>query len=80
MIHGHVQLEAVLDGILWDIHLLQQQFDAIKFLYTPRACNEATHLVASYVTRVGGSHTWDGFEPEWLFNTLAFDVNISIRI
>ncbi|XP_068344126.1 uncharacterized protein [Pyrus communis] len=75
MIHGWLQPEAVLDGILWDISLLKQQFDVIEFLYAPRAYNEATHLVVSYVTRVGGSHSWDGFEPKWLFNTLASDVN-----
>ncbi|KAB2626693.1 hypothetical protein D8674_020311 [Pyrus ussuriensis x Pyrus communis] len=80
MIHGWLQPEAVLDGILWDISLLKQQFDVIEFLYAPRAYNEAAHLVVSYVTRVGGSHSWDGFEPKWLFNTLASDVNISIRI
>ncbi|KAB2628939.1 hypothetical protein D8674_033734 [Pyrus ussuriensis x Pyrus communis] len=80
MIHGRLEPEAVLDGILWDITLIKQQIEAVKFLYAPRACNEATHLVASYVTHIGGSHLWDGFEPEWLFNTLVFDVNISIRI
>ena len=80
MLHGHTQPEAVLDGILWDISVLKQQFQTIEFLYAPRACNKAAHLVASYVARMGGSHSWDGFEPEWLFNTLTSDVNISIRI
>ncbi|XP_070675771.1 uncharacterized protein [Malus domestica] len=80
MIHGRLQPKAGLDRILWDINLLKQHFDAIEFLYAPRACNKAAHLVASYVTRVEGSHSWDGFKPEWLFNTLAFNVNISIRI
>ncbi|KAB2606773.1 hypothetical protein D8674_006490 [Pyrus ussuriensis x Pyrus communis] len=70
MIHDRIQPEAVLDGILWDISILKQQFEAIEFLYAPRACNEAAHMVTSY----------DGFEPKWLFNTLVSDVNISICI
>ncbi|CAN6577040.1 unnamed protein product [Malus baccata var. baccata] len=40
----------------------------------------AARLVVSYVTRVGGVHSWGDFEPEWLFNTLASDVNLSIPI
>ncbi|KAM1112703.1 hypothetical protein ACFX13_046382 [Malus domestica] len=80
MIHGRIQSGTVLDGILWDISILKQQFEAIEFLYAPRACNEAAHMVASYAMRMAGSHSWDGFEPEWLFNTLISDVNISICI
>ncbi|XP_050133196.1 uncharacterized protein LOC126609285 [Malus sylvestris] len=80
MVHGKLQPDATMEAILWDINLIQQQLCYIEVSYTPRACNEAVHLVASYVTRVGGAHSWDEFEPEWLFNTLASDVNISIRI
>ncbi|XP_050121468.1 uncharacterized protein LOC126599180 [Malus sylvestris] len=80
MIHGRIQPEVILDGILWDISILKQQFVAIEFLYTPRACNKAAHMVASYAVRMRGSHSWDGLELEWLFNTLASDVNILIRI
>ncbi|XP_070668848.1 uncharacterized protein [Malus domestica] len=80
MIHESLQPEAVMDGILWDINHIKQQLCSVEFLFTPRACNEATHLVASYVTCVGGGHFWNAFELEWLFNSLAFDVNISIRI
>ncbi|RXI05335.1 hypothetical protein DVH24_006592 [Malus domestica] len=80
MIHGKLQPDATLEAILWDITTIKQHLCSIEFLYTPRACNEAAHLVASYVTRVGDVHSWDELEPEWLFNTLAYDVNISIRI
>ncbi|KAM1993517.1 hypothetical protein ACFX16_009840 [Malus domestica] len=80
MIHGKLQPDATLKGILWDITTIKQHLCSIKFLYTPRACNEVVHLVASYVTHVGSVHSWDELEPEWLFNTLASDVNISIRI
>ncbi|XP_068340299.1 uncharacterized protein [Pyrus communis] len=75
MINGILQPEAVLEGILWDVNHIKQQFYSVQFLYAPRACNEA-----SYVMRMGDSHLWDGLEPERLFNTLATDVNISIRI
>ncbi|KAB2622357.1 ribonuclease H protein [Pyrus ussuriensis x Pyrus communis] len=77
---GKLQPEATMEAILWDINSIKQQFCSIEFIYTPRAYNEAAHLVASYVTCVVGVHSWDVFEPEWLFNTLASDVNISISI
>lgn len=60
IIHGSLQPKVVMDGILWDINHIKQQLCSIEFLYTPCACNEATHLVAFYVTRVGGGHLWDG--------------------
>lgn len=72
--------EAAMEGVLWDIHHLKLQLCSVQFLFTPRTCNGAAHLVATHATRVGGCHMWDCFELEWLFNTLAFDVNISIRI
>ncbi|RXH90636.1 hypothetical protein DVH24_035400 [Malus domestica] len=72
--------EAAMEGVLWDIHHLKLQLCSVKFLFTPCSCNGVAHLVTTHVTRVGGCHMWDYFEPEWLFNALAFDVNISIRI
>ncbi|KAB2606301.1 ribonuclease H protein [Pyrus ussuriensis x Pyrus communis] len=56
MVNGVLQPEAIIKGIMWD------------FLFTPRACNGAAYLMPSYVTRVGSYHTWDCFEPKWLFN------------
>ncbi|CAN6554532.1 unnamed protein product [Malus baccata var. baccata] len=64
MIHGKLQPDATLKAIIWDITTIKQHLCSIEFLYTPRACNEATHLVASYVTRVGGVHSWDELELE----------------
>ncbi|XP_070669082.1 uncharacterized protein [Malus domestica] len=57
MIHGRLQPKGVLDGILWDITLIKQQLEVVEFLYAPRAHNVVVHLVASYVTRMGGSHS-----------------------
>ena len=61
MIHGRTQPKAVLDGMLWDISVLKQNFETIEFLYAPRVCNKAAHLVASYAARMGGSHSWGWF-------------------
>lgn len=80
MIHGSLQWEAILDGILWDINLLKQHLCVVEFLYAPRACNEVAHLVGSYVTHVRVVHSWDDFELKWLSNILTSNVNISIRI
>ncbi|RXH83854.1 hypothetical protein DVH24_013099 [Malus domestica] len=80
MLNGVLQPEAIIEDIMWDIQQLKPQLSSVEFLFTSRACNGAVHLMASYVTRVGGYHTWDCFEPEWLFNSLASNVNISIRI
>ncbi|KAM1862983.1 hypothetical protein ACFX14_003379 [Malus domestica] len=80
MLNGLLLSEASIEGILWDIEFSRNQLEFVEFLYTPRAYNEAAHLVAQFVTRMGGSHLWDCLEPEWLFNTLAIDVNISVRI
>jgi len=74
------QPEAFMKAIIWDIHHLKQQLSSIKFLFTPRSYNGAVYLVASHATRLGGYHMWDFLEPKWLFNALAFDVNISIRL
>ncbi|XP_050104673.1 uncharacterized protein LOC126584279 [Malus sylvestris] len=80
MIKGDLLTDAALEGILWDVKALRQQMRVVEFLFTPRACNRVAHQVASYVMHVEGSHIWVGFEPEWLFNTLAFDVNITIQL
>ncbi|KAM1064222.1 hypothetical protein ACFX2A_028887 [Malus domestica] len=80
MLTGVLQSKAAMEGVLWDIHYLKQQLSLVEFLFTLRSCNGATHLVATHITRVGGCHKWDCFESEWLFNTLAHNVNISIHI
>ncbi|KAM1136008.1 hypothetical protein COP2_035047 [Malus domestica] len=42
--------------------------------------NAAAHSVAKYVFKQGKEFIWDYIGPDFLFNTLAKDVNISIRI
>ncbi|KAB2629231.1 ribonuclease H protein [Pyrus ussuriensis x Pyrus communis] len=57
---GLVQIETdskvlmdMLTGVPWDISHLKQQLSSIEFLFTPRSCNRAIHLVATHVTCVG---------------------------
>ena len=45
-----------------------------------RECNSAAHSVAKYVFKEGRDFGWDCIGPEFLFNILAQDVNISLRI
>ncbi|KAB2630820.1 ribonuclease H protein [Pyrus ussuriensis x Pyrus communis] len=42
---------------------LKLQLRSIEFLFTSRVCNGAAHQVAAFVTRVGGVHVWDCYEP-----------------
>ncbi|KAB2598048.1 ribonuclease H protein [Pyrus ussuriensis x Pyrus communis] len=79
MLNGLLLPEARLEGVLWDIDHTKQQLHSVDFLFFHRACNGAAHLIMNYVTCMGDSHLWDCFEPEWLFNTLAIGVNLSIR-
>lgn len=45
-----------------------------------QSCNRSAHLVALFVFSIGSFCTWDSFELQWLFNTLASGVNIMIRV
>ena len=38
------------------------------------------HVVALYVISHGGDFRWDAFDPKFLFNILAEEVNISIKL
>ncbi|CAN6723324.1 unnamed protein product [Malus baccata var. baccata] len=46
------------------------------FIFTPRQCNRAAHMVAAYVLQHGGSYGWDELGPQFLFNILAEDANV----
>ncbi|RXH75228.1 hypothetical protein DVH24_029949 [Malus domestica] len=62
------------------------QLRSIEFICAPRSCNIAAHLDfvvfihGILLNQNGGVHTWDSFEPKWLFNTLTSDVNVAIRV
>ena len=53
MLTGVSLPEAAMEGVIWDIHHLKLQLFSVQFLFTPRSCNGAAHLVATHVIRVG---------------------------
>ncbi|RXI04810.1 hypothetical protein DVH24_039084 [Malus domestica] len=61
-------------------HNLAQTFQNAMFTYAHQKCNHAAHVVASYVSKDGGVYLWDYIGPDFIFDILAEDVNISIRI
>ncbi|CAL9013929.1 unnamed protein product [Prunus brigantina] len=80
MLCGKWKVGFAVEPIIFDIKRLVAQCQHCVFLFTPRLCNKAAHKVAAFVFRVGGIHTWDDLWPEWIFDTLASDVNLSIRL
>ncbi|XP_021803071.1 uncharacterized protein LOC110747193, partial [Prunus avium] len=73
MLNQEVVMDLQIEGILFDIQCLSQHFHQVKFMYAPRKCNQATHLVEAYVFHSGGRLSWDIVCPEWLFNCVAQD-------
>ncbi|CAL9026430.1 unnamed protein product [Prunus brigantina] len=80
MLHGNMLTDSAIDGIIHDIKFMASQVGQILFTFVHHRCNAAAHLVAAHVARVGGVFKWDQLWPEWLFDTLAADVNCSIRL
>ncbi|KAL6284105.1 hypothetical protein ACE6H2_015034 [Prunus campanulata] len=80
MLCGTWKIDMAVEAIIFDIKHLVGQLEHCVFLYTPRHCNKAAHKIAAFVSRVGGIHTWDDLWPEWIFDILASDVNLTIRL
>ncbi|KAM1529856.1 hypothetical protein ACFX1Z_019014 [Malus domestica] len=66
--------------ILGDIEVLARRLMSVSFSSVPRESNVAAHSVAKFVFKEGREFGWDYIGPEFLFNILAQDVNLSIRI
>ncbi|KAM1329805.1 hypothetical protein ACFX2H_042177 [Malus domestica] len=66
--------------ILGDIEVLARRLTSVTFGFVPKERNRAAHSVAKFVFKEGKDFVWDHVGPEFLFNVLAQDVNISIRI
>ncbi|KAM2231146.1 hypothetical protein ACFX1S_015471 [Malus domestica] len=66
--------------ILGDIEVLARRLTSVTFGFVPRERNRAAHSVAKFVFKEGKDIVWDHVGPKFLFNVLAQDVNISIRI
>ncbi|KAM1348571.1 hypothetical protein ACFX2F_002741 [Malus domestica] len=69
-----------IECILGDIELLVQRLTYVTFSFVPRESNRAAHSVAKFAFQKGGDFVWDCIGPEFLFNVLAHDVNILIRL
>ncbi|CAN6722681.1 unnamed protein product [Malus baccata var. baccata] len=80
MIRKEVTVDCNLDCVLGDIEVLAQMLKSVTFAFVPRESNHAAHLVAKHVFKEGRDFIWDCIGPEFLFNALAKDVNLLIRI
>ncbi|CAN6720512.1 unnamed protein product [Malus baccata var. baccata] len=80
MLRKEIPTDFSLDCILGDIEVLARRLTSVSFAFVSRESNVAAHSVANYVFKQGKEFCWDCIGPDFLFNTLAKDVNISIRI
>ncbi|KAM2615219.1 hypothetical protein TB2_029752 [Malus domestica] len=80
MIRKEVSVDCNLDGVLGDIEILARMLTSVTFAFVSRESNHAAHLVAKHVFKEGRDIIWDCIGPEFLFNTLAKDVNLLIRL
>ncbi|CAN6678861.1 unnamed protein product [Malus baccata var. baccata] len=80
MIRKEVSGDFNLDCVLGDIKILARKLTSVTFAFVPRESNQAAHLVAKYVFKEGRDFTWDNVGPVFLFNTLAKDVKLLIRL
>ncbi|CAN6539817.1 unnamed protein product [Malus baccata var. baccata] len=53
MISGITQPNVVIEGLLFDIKCIQMQLMSVDFIFAPRICNQAAHLVASFCLTYG---------------------------
>ncbi|KAM2788728.1 hypothetical protein COP1_009330 [Malus domestica] len=80
MIKHEIDLDFSIECILGDIEVLARRLRSVSFSYVPREGNAAAHSVAKFVFKEGREYGWDCIGPEFLFNILAHNVNLSIRI
>ncbi|KAM2345316.1 hypothetical protein ACFXTH_009215 [Malus domestica] len=80
MIKHEIDLDFSIECILGDIEVLARRLRSVSFSYVPREGNAAAHSVAKFVFKEGREYGWDCIGPEFLFNILAQNVNLSIRI
>ncbi|XP_070672442.1 uncharacterized protein [Malus domestica] len=80
MLRKEMQPDFSLECILGDIESLVQRMRSVTFAIVPRKGNGAAHLVAKFVFQEKKTFLWDCIGPEFLFNILAQDINLSIRL
>ncbi|XP_070661237.1 uncharacterized protein [Malus domestica] len=69
-----------LECIFGDIVTLARGLESVTYEFVSRESNRAAHSVAKYVFQEGKDFVWDHIGPDFLFNILAQDVNLSIRL
>ncbi|XP_050117616.1 uncharacterized protein LOC126595329 [Malus sylvestris] len=80
MINKEVAIDVILEIYLQDIWRMASLFQSVRFCFTPHHCNRVAHFIAGYVVKHGGRFGWDELGPEFLFNILAKDAYVTIRI
>ncbi|XP_070679310.1 uncharacterized protein [Malus domestica] len=80
MIRNELTQDFRLECLLGDIEFLARRMQAVVFIFVSRESNKAAHLVTKYVGEKGRDFVWDCIGPEFLFNTLAQDINLPLRI
>ncbi|KAM1596336.1 hypothetical protein PS2_031378 [Malus domestica] len=80
MINKGIAPNCSFECILGDIEVLARRLTSVTFGFVPRERNCAAHSVAKFVFKEGKDFVWDHVGPEFLFNVLAQDVNISICV
>ncbi|XP_068307473.1 uncharacterized protein [Pyrus communis] len=76
MLTGEYVTDATLECFIHDIGLLVSQLGRVRFVLVKWSGNVTAHVVALH----GAAFRWDSIGPEFLFNILAQDVNILVRI
>ncbi|CAN6713293.1 unnamed protein product [Malus baccata var. baccata] len=80
MIRNETTPDCNLECTLGDIVTLARGLESVTFDFVSRESNRAAHSVAKYVFLEGKDFVWDHIGPDFLFNILAQDVNLSIRL
>ncbi|KAM1739456.1 hypothetical protein ACFX11_015169 [Malus domestica] len=80
MIRHELAYDISLECILGDIEVLARRLRSVSFSVVPRESNVAAYSVVKFVFKEDRKFEWDCIGPEFLFNILAQDVNLSITI
>lgn len=77
---GRYAIDATLECFIHDISYLASQLEEVRFMFVKRNGNVAAHVIALYVASHGDAFHLDALSSKFLFNILAEDVKVSIRI
>ncbi|XP_028959358.1 uncharacterized protein [Malus domestica] len=80
MLNKETTVDVKLEVYIQDIWRMTCVFPVVRFCFTPRQCNRDAHSIAAYVVKHGGRFGWDELGPEFLFNILAEDANVMVRL